>query len=71
MLFIGDLQAKFKQPRHVLNYVLAVHGPEPRGRVGIFRYWHECDLPAVEAALAKTAARRRNKPVTAQGVTDA
>jgi len=54
-LFISDLRRLTGEPTHIINHAIARFGPEPKGRIGISRFWSLDDLPLIQASLRRTA----------------
>ncbi|HEX3999420.1 MAG TPA: hypothetical protein VHX65_12790 [Pirellulales bacterium] len=54
-IFIGDLRRLTGEPTHIINHAIQRFGPEPRGRIGISRFWSSDDLPLIQASLRRTA----------------
>jgi len=52
---ISDLRRITGLPSHVINHALNRHGPEPSGRIGIYRVWSRDALPEIQRSIARTA----------------
>ncbi len=61
-LLIGDLARIFNLDRHVIDWAVSKHGPEPAGRLGMYRCWSKSQLAAIRKSLDKTEQSGRGRP---------
>jgi hypothetical protein len=54
---VADLVSITGQRAHIVNHAVRSYGPPPSNRIGTTRVWSRSQLPALQAAVEKTAER--------------